>query len=135
MVLESLVNPIKAEKNPLSMFIYGFIFASISIILALLIFKEEASMVSVFLTVMITTPLMYSTMRFEESKDMKMRDERALLRHHWKALKFLIFLFFGFIVAYSLWFVFLPPSTTQILFHTQLNTISSINSKISETCL
>jgi len=79
MVLESLVNPIKAEKNPLSMFIYGFIFASISIILALLIFKEEASMVSVFLTVMITTPLMYSTMRFEESKDMKMRDERALL--------------------------------------------------------
>ncbi|MBS3143816.1 stage II sporulation protein M [Candidatus Woesearchaeota archaeon] len=135
MVLESLVNPIKAEKNPLSMFIYGFIFASISIILALLIFKEEASMVSVFLTVMITTPLMYSTMRFEESKDMKMRDERALLRHHWKALKFLIFLFFGFIVAYSLWFVFLPPSTTQILFHTQLNTISSINSKISGNLL
>ena len=57
MVLEALISPEKAEKTPMLMVIYGFIFASISIILSLLIFKEEASMVAVFLTVMVSIPL------------------------------------------------------------------------------
>ena len=135
MVLESLITPEKAEKNPLSMVIYGFIFASISIIVSLLIFREEASMVAVFLTVMISIPLVYSTMKFEEDEDIKISNERILLRQHWKALKFFIFLFFGFIIAYSLWFIFLPQETTQALFSTQLNTIQTINSKISGNLL
>jgi len=135
MVLESLVSPEKAEKNPMSMVIYGFIFTSISIILSLLIFREEASMVAVFLTVMISIPLVYSTMKFEEDEDLKINNERALMKQHWKALKFFIFLFFGFIIAYSLWFIILPQETTQSLFSTQLNTISTINSKISGNLL
>jgi uncharacterized membrane protein SpoIIM required for sporulation len=135
MVLESLINPDKAEKNPLSMVVYGFIFASISIILALLIFREEASMVAVFITVIISIPLMYSTMKFEERKDLSIKDERILLKQHWKALKFFIFLFFGFIIAYSIWFLVLPSDISQSLFSTQLNTISSINSKISGNLL
>lgn len=135
MVLESLTNPEKAEKNPLSMVIYGFIFASISIILALLIFREEASMVAVFITVMISIPLMYSAMKFEEGKDLTIKDERSLLKQHSKALKAFIFLFFGFIIAYSLWFVILPTDTANTLYSTQLNTISTINSKISGNLL
>jgi len=135
MVLESLTNPEKAEKNPVSMLIYGFIFASISIILSLLIFRNDPSMVAVFITVIISIPLMYTTMKFEEKKDLEIKDERTLLKQHWKALKFLIFLFFGFIIAYSLWFIFLPAETTQSLFSTQLSTISSINSKISGNLL
>lgn len=135
MVLESLTNPEKAEKNPVSMIIYGFIFASISIILSLLIFREEASMVSVFITVIISIPLMYTTMKYEENKDKEISNERLLLKQHWKALKFLTFLFFGFIIAYSLWYIFLPADTTQVLFNTQLNTIQSINSKMTGNLL
>ena len=136
MVLESLINPEKAEKNPVSMIIYGFIFASISIILSLLIFREEASMVSVFITVMISIPLMYSTMKYEEDKDKKISNERLLLKQHWKALKFLTFLFFGFIIAYSLWFIFLPAETTQTLFSTQLNTIHNcVLTQMLKTCI
>ena len=135
MVLESLITPEKAEKNPLSMVIYGFIFASISIIVSLLIFREEASMVAVFITVMIAIPLMHSTMKYEETEDLSIKNERLLLKHHWKALKAFIFLFFGFIIAYSLWFIILPEETALSLYSTQLNTISSINSKISGNLL
>src|SRR3989338_11317808 len=135
MVLEALISPEKAEKTPMLMVIYGFIFASISIILSLLIFREEASMVAVFITVMIAIPLMHSTMKYEETEDLEMKNERLLLKHHWKALKAFIFLFFGFIIAYSLWFIFLPQETTQALFSTQLNTIQTINSKISGNLL
>ena len=92
-------------------------------------------MVAVFLTVMIAIPLMYSTMKFEEDKDLKINNERALIKQHWKALKFFTFLFFGFIIAYALWFIILPQETTQTLFSTQLNTISTVNSKISGNLL
>src|SRR3989344_5796486 len=135
MVLESLIDPEKAEKSPLLMVIYGFIFTSISIILSLLIFREEASMVSVFLTVMISIPLMYSTTKFEENEDLKINNEKVLLKQHWKALKFFVFLFFGFIIAYSIWFIALPEETTQSLFTAQLTTINTINSKISGNLL
>jgi len=131
MVLESLIYPKKAEKTYGLMVVYGFLFATIAIILSLLIFQEEASMVSVFLTVMMCMPLMYATMKLEENQDLQMRDEAVILRHHWKALRFLIFMFFGFIIAYSLWFLILPETMTESLFSTQLETIGAINSHVS----
>ena len=131
MVLEALIHPKRAEKTYGLMLIYGFFFATIAIILSLLIFQEEASMVSVFLTVMMCIPLMYSTMKLEEKEDLRFSDERVILRHHWKALRFLIFMFFGFIIAYSLWFVILPESMADSLFSTQLATIGAINSHVS----
>ncbi|MFH0876142.1 MAG: stage II sporulation protein M, partial [archaeon] len=38
-------------------------------------------------------------------------------------------LFLGFVIAFSLWFIFLPGATAESLFDTQLNTISAINSQ------
>jgi len=131
MVLESLISVEKAEKNYKTMFFYGFLFVSIAIILALWIFREQSSMVMVFLVVIACIPLMYNTMKHEESIDMNTEEERTLLREHSKALKFLMFLFLGFIVAFALWFTFLPEQTTETLFHTQLTTIGQINAKIT----
>ncbi|MCD4666276.1 stage II sporulation protein M [archaeon] len=131
MVLESLTNPKEAERKPLKMIIYGFIFASIAVILSLWIFKSQSSMVMVLITVITTIPLMYNTMKLEEFKAHIMKKEKILMREHLKALKFFIYLFLGFTIAYSVWFVFLPAETTQVLFSSQLDTISQINSQIS----
>ena len=140
MVLESLVSVDKAERNYKTMFFYGFLFVSIAIILALWIFREQSSMVMVFLVVIACIPLMYNTMKHEESIDMNTEQERTLLREHSKALRFLMFLFFGFIVAFALWFTVLgvledyniiSQKTAETLFQTQLTTIGQINSKIT----
>ena len=131
MVLESLINPSEAEKKPKRMLIYGFLFAVIGALLALWIFRDEASMVMVFLTVMACIPLIYNTIKYEESFDVKIKEEKELLKEHWKALKFFMYLFFGFIIAYSLIFIFFSASTVQSLFQTQLDTIGQINSNIS----
>jgi len=131
MVLEELINPQSAEKSPYKMLFLGFIFAIIGSLLALWIFKDEASMVMVFLTVFACIPLIYNTIKYEESFDEKVKEEKVLLKEHWKALKFFMYLFFGFIIAYSLLFIFLPAQTVQSLFGTQLSTIGQINSKIS----
>ncbi|MEK6907211.1 MAG: stage II sporulation protein M [Nanoarchaeota archaeon] len=130
MVLEDLIFPEKAERKPWELFFLGALYASIGMLLSLWIFRSESSMIMVLLTVVAVIPLMYKTFKREEKKDTLIYDERSLLKEHGKALKFLICLFFGFIVAYALWFIFLPDHLTSTLFRVQLNTINQINSKI-----
>lgn len=131
MVLESFTSPIKAENKPWKMFFIGFTYATVATFLSLWIFKSYASLVMVFLTVVATIPLMYSTLKYEEKKDTEISKESNLLRQHEKAIKFLVFMFLGFMVAYSVWFVALPAELVQSLFSSQLQTISSINSQIT----
>ena len=106
MVLESLIGPKKAEKNPKRLFFYGIVFTVFGILLALWVFKSQASMVMVFLTVIACIPLVYKTVKYEEKKDMLNYRERILIKEHGKALKFFMYLFFEMIVAYTLWFVY-----------------------------
>ena len=130
MVLESLIFPEKAERKPWELFFLGALYATVGILLALWIFRSEASIIMVLLTVIACIPLLYRTLKREEMKDRFIYEERKLLREHGKALKFLMYLFFGFIIAYSLWFVLLPENESANLFKAQLATINQINSKI-----
>ncbi len=130
MVLESLIGPKSAEARPRRMFFFGLLYSSIAVILALWIFKEQASLIMVFLTVFACIPLVYKTMKVEEEKDDKIIKESVLLKEHGKAISYLMFLFFGFIIAFSIWYVFLPAELIQNLFASQLQTIKAINSNV-----
>lgn len=131
MVLESLVTPKKAEKHPWIMFLFGLLYSSIAIFLGLWIFKDQASLIIVFLTVFACIPLVVRTMRYEEKKDIILKGELSMLKEHEKVMKFLIFLFLGFVLGYALWFLILPPNIVQSLFSTQLATINAINNKVT----
>jgi len=131
MVLESLLNPLKAEKRPWEMFFIGFIYSSIAILLSLWIFKDQSSLVMVFLTVMACVPIVYNTMKLEESKDMEISKEMILLKEHNKAIIFLMFLFFGITLSFVAWYVFLPSETLSLVFDKQISTIQAINNQVS----
>ncbi len=132
MVLESLVSPFAAEKKPWHMLIYGFVYSSVAIILSLLVFKDQSSMLMVFLTVLACVPLIYSTIKYEEKMDEESKEQGiSLMKGHWRALSFFMYLFLGFIISYSLWFILLPTSLVQTLFSTQISTIGMINSKVT----
>ena len=131
MVLESLLNPLKAEKKPWEMFFLGFIYSSIAILLSLWIFRDQASLIMVFLTVMACIPIVYNTMKLEESKDLEISRERTLLKEHNKAIIFLMFLFFGITLSFVTWYVFLPSETLNFVFDKQTSTIQSINNQVS----
>jgi len=131
MVLESILNPSSAEKKPWEMFFLGYIYTSVGVILSLWIFKDQASLIMVFLTVMACLPLVYNTMRFEESKDITDIGELELLKEHNKAIIFLMFLFFGITMAFVTFYVFLPTETLSIVFDKQTSTIQSINNQVS----
>ena len=121
MVFESLINPIKAEKKPWEMIIIGIVYSSVAILLSLFIFREYASLVAIFLTVLASVPLIFSAIKMEEKKDMEFDDEVFLLKEHSKAVSFFIMLFIGFVVSFSMWYVFLPDNVVRDLFEVQIN--------------
>ncbi|MBW2988383.1 stage II sporulation protein M [Candidatus Woesearchaeota archaeon] len=130
MVFESIVNPEKAESHPLRMFLLGMFYSTIGVLLSLWIFYQWSSLVMVFLTVLASVPLVYNTLRFEEEKDKEIYDEKLLLKQHGRALFFLLMLFIGFVIGFSLWYLVLPESTVKHAFNAQITTIEAINSPV-----
>jgi uncharacterized membrane protein SpoIIM required for sporulation len=131
MVLEGLMTPFKAEKRPWEMLFIGVLYSSIAILLSLFLFKEYASLFIVFFTVFASIPLIYWAIKLEEKKDLQIHDERLLIKEHGKALAFFMFLFLGFVLSFSLWYIFLPSETSSVMFQVQSNTISKINNPIT----
>lgn len=131
MTLESIVNPFTAVEKPGHMFYVGLLYASVAVFLSLWIFKDSSSLIMVFLTVLASISIVFSTMTIEEQVDVKFKDELSILKRHAAVIRYLMYLFFGFIVAYTAWYLILPDSLVQTLFKTQMDTITAINSNIT----
>lgn len=131
MVLESLVNPWKAEKHPKVLLPFGFIYVSIGIFLSLVIFPGQGSLISVFLTTMAVIPLVYNIIKMEEKKDTSKLDEKHLLKEHFHAIMAFFYFFLGAVLSYAFWYVVLSKSYHPDLFGVQLDTIRSIRSNIT----
>ncbi len=130
MVIESLVNPRNAEGHPFEMFFLGLVYASVAIFLSLWIFRDYSSLVMVFLTVVASIPLVYAVIGIEEKKDDSLVSEKFLLKEHGKAVMIFVFLFMGYLAAFSFWFVVMPESVVNDMFNVQLETIKSINAGV-----
>ncbi|MDD5331684.1 MAG: stage II sporulation protein M [Candidatus Nanoarchaeia archaeon] len=131
MVLESLINAENAESHPFKMFLLGILFSSVGILLSLWIFKDQSSLVAVFLTVFACIPLIYHTIRLEEKKEVEIDSEKKLLKEHSRAITYFVMLFLGFVVSFFVWYLFLPQNLIETLFNTQHATINAINAQVS----
>ena len=131
MVVESLLFPMKAEKRPWQMFFLGFLYTSIGIFISLWIFRDQASLIMVFMITMAALPIFYNTMKLEESKDMIMDNETRILREHNKAISFFMYMFIGMTVACAVWYTLLPTDAINALFDKQVGTIQTINNQVS----
>ena len=126
MVLESIINSVHAEKRPDEMILYGFIFATVALLLSLWVFPSYASFAMVTFTVMAVLPLMVQVMKREKEKQELVHGWS--IATHGRVVKFFVFLFLGFLLAYTFWFLLLPVDVANNLFFLQINTITEINS-------
>jgi len=131
MVLESLINPKKAIKKPWHMFFIGLFYSFIAVFIALWIFRQDASLMMVFLVVMASMPFVYRLIKEEEEKDILIESETKILKEHSKAIYSLMYLFLGTAIAYMACYLLLPQSLTQFLFTFQERTIIEINTNIA----
>ncbi len=134
-MIEMLMKPKKAERHPWEMFFVGLLYASVSFGLVSFIFNKDSvlgegsGLLMVIFTVMCCLPFMYYIIKLEEGKDIEIDDSGRLIKEHSKALYALMWMFLGFVVAFSVWYVVLPDSAGQN-FNFQIKTFCAINSPL-----
>ncbi|MDD5193319.1 MAG: stage II sporulation protein M [Candidatus Nanoarchaeia archaeon] len=131
-MLEMLINPQKAERNPWEMFFIGAFYATLSLLLVKWIFSGDpvlskySGILVVTFCVMFTIPFVYFAFKNEEEKDLKeKRGLLKLMKSHSKALLYLMFLFMGFIVAFSFWYIVFSDGNQSFI--AQIETFCMIN--------
>jgi len=129
-MLEMLINAKKAERRPWELFFVGIFYATLSVLLVQWIFAKDAVLVNysgiliVTFTVMFSIPFIYYTIKLEEKKITAKSRTVPLLREHEKAIKAFLWLFIGFVVAYSFWYIVLD---SPVNFKAQIETYCLIN--------
>ena len=135
-MIEMLMKPKRAERRPWEMFFVGIFYASVSLLLVTYVFgkdsilKEGSGLLMVTFTVMACLPFMYYIIKLEEGKDVEINDSGKLIKEHAKAIHAMMWMFLGFVVAFSFWYMVLPDSAGQN-FNVQIKTFCAINSPSS----
>jgi uncharacterized membrane protein SpoIIM required for sporulation len=130
-MLESLINPKRAEKGPWKMFFIGLLYASLSILLVYWFFSKDpvlsksSGILVVTFSVMFALPFMYYIIKQEEKEDEETSGFFGVWKMHSDAIFALMWLFLGFIIAFAFWYAILQNST---LFNSQIETYCMINS-------
>lgn len=125
-----LVNPRSAEKRPWKMFFIGLLYASLSLLLVHFLFKGDSvlskysGLIVVTFCVMFSLPFMYRMIRREEREDEEIEGFFGVWKVHKDVIYAFIWLFLGFIFAFSLWGIILQDAN---LFNAQIETYCMIN--------
>jgi len=126
-----LINPMKAEQRPWEMFFIGAFYAIVSLLLVKWIFSGDpvlskyTGILVVTFCVMFSIPFMYFALKNEEEKDLKISGLMNLMKEHSKAITYFMFLFFGFVIAFSFWYIVFEDGNQN--FRVQIETYCMIN--------
>ena len=130
-MLESMINPKRAEKGPWKMLFIGLLYGSLSLLLVHFLFKGDSvlskfsGLIVVLFCVMFSLPFMYFIIKNEEQEDEEIEGFWGVWKTHGDAIYAFLWLFLGFIIAFSFWNVILQDSK---LLNAQIETYCSINS-------
>jgi uncharacterized membrane protein SpoIIM required for sporulation len=140
-MLESLINPKRGEKGPWKMFFIGLIYASLSLLLVHWFFSNDANLskasgiLVVLFCIMFSFPFMYFIIKKEEREDEEVEGVFSVWQAHKDAIYAFMWLFFGFVVAFSFWNIVLQDSNLlnfQIQTYCQINSPSDIGSCVAK---
>jgi len=127
-MLESLIKPKEAERGPWKMFFIGLVYASLSLLLVHWFFPNDPlsnGMTVVAFCVMFSLPFMYYMIKREEKQDEEIEGLHHVWKVHGDAIYAFMWLFLGFVVAFSFWHILLQNSS---LLNFQIQTYCKINS-------
>ena len=123
-MLELLVSPKRAEKDPWILFLIGLLYSALSFFIVKLLFstdpvlKRNSGLLIVFLSALFSIILVYFLMR-REGKESLRSNEKNKASNEWKVLYLLILLFLGFLVGFTILQIIFP---NQIEFNSQMET-------------
>ena len=127
-MLETLIRPKEAEKHPWKMFFVGLVYASLSLLLVHWFFPNDPlanGMTVVIFCLMFSLPFMFYMIKNEERQDEEIEGIRHVWKAHGDAIYAFMWLFLGFVIAFSFWNIVLQNPN---LLNFQVETYCRINS-------
>ncbi len=127
------IKPKRAERKPWELFWIGLLYSSIALLLVSFVFAGDSvlsrysGILLVTFSMMISMPFMYYIVKLEEGKDVEISESGRLLKEHSRALKAMMWLFLGFVVGFSFWYIVLP-NNAPVTFNAQIEVFCAINS-------
>ncbi len=112
-MLESILSPKTAERNPWDMIVLGFAVSSIAIWLGYYltaVIPADPSMIALAITVMVLAPLLQRVLVIEEDREERAshRSPIGFITRHLDVIFVYSFLFVGLLASFSFWYVMLP---------------------------
>ena len=117
-MIDELLRVNITEKKPWYGIALGFIFATLGIVFAFLIFRTEPSFPAIFLTALSSAPLIVKVIKSE-------REKKNIIKRHEKLIEIYFYLFFGMTIAFALFSAFLPADISGSIFSEQISKFSA----------
>lgn len=124
------MNPKSAERKPWEMFFVGLFYAAVSLLFVNWffsnnpVFSRYSSLLVIMFTVMLSMPFVYFVIKMEEEKGYK--ENGFFFKGHGRAIASFIWLFIGFVVAFSVMYILFPSMVGQN-FNAQIEQYCVIN--------
>jgi len=129
-MLEMLIHPSQTQKRSWKMLFVGLLYGSLSLLLVHWFFsndvalKDASGMIVIVFCIMFSLPYMYFLIKEEEEQDESVEGLLSVWKAHSDALYAFMWLFLGFIISFSFWFIVLQNPN---LFNFQIKTFCAIN--------
>jgi uncharacterized membrane protein SpoIIM required for sporulation len=128
MVLESMVSPLKAERNPPAIMLLGFTFVTVAVWMATTVLEIEPK--SMMMLVFVVIPSVPFLLKLFQSDEEVLEHERVLgsrtLAKHFSVILVLLSFFLGMVIAFAFWYLYLPPDVGNHVFSLQLDELRNI---------
>ena len=130
MVLELLVSPHEAHREPQDLFLLSFLFVSLGVVLRVILPTMDGS--AVVFAMVPAIPLIWTLLVREEKEDEEFhRQNRGFFDYHGDLIEIFAFFFLGASVAYAAWYVALPAETAKDVFASQLAEIRLVQGAVA----
>jgi len=130
MVFEALFKARDIEAKTWEMFLYALIVSFASIVFAYSVFREHASIASVFLITISIFPVIHKILEDQEEIEEIHLESMPFIKRYEKIIKIYFFFFLGITVATSLTYIILSSPLNYEIFREQIRTIENIRGEV-----
>ena len=130
MVLEDLIDPCSAERNPAKIALLTAVFVSIAVIATLFLGQDSPGWLLIVLVLLPSIPFVLNLINYQEEKTTKMARKKFFGSHtlarHFSTLMILFVYFIALTATFTFWYLALPSETSDNLFAIQTNELRNV---------
>lgn len=134
MVLEQLVSPARARREPQDLLVVSALFVSFGVLVQLFLptVRGSAIIFAMIPAIPLVWALIFREERMEEKELMEVVEKKYnFFTHHKTLIEVFSFFFLGSVIAFAFWYAVLPPDLGKLVFADQTSELKSIQASVA----